>query len=457
MVYELYGKAHKVAKAMLGRFYVPQYRLVSVPDSELKHNLFPVIISDNSEFINECRISEGAVRGEDVFPLENIVKIGTYSRLKDSFNLKKKTVSMGVKHDEAINAWSKFIEASKIPEGYRNAGLSYAGYILEADSWCLPSWIWTNAAIVRMNCSYGDLVEARRIADILISMQKPEGGWIVRFDYDDQGAVPIWAPNDSAYVANNACVEMYLATKEQKYLDAAELCAQWIITTARSDGMVYVGYNMRKDKWQTKHNIVDVGFTAGLFSRLFQITGKKEYKSFLDRFVSKYIELFYISGKGFATSLDEKDHIMGGMFGRGQAWALEGLIPYYALTKDKKIDKIINSTVRTLLRNQMKDGGWPYNLTRKLMGVDCKATAIIGDSLLKWYKLHPDYTDCLSAAKRALLWCEKHTAISEACAGGIFAYCTEGAIVHNMYTSTAFTYSNAYAIELWEMLKEYEV
>ena len=91
------------------------------------------------------------------------------------------------------------------------------------------------------------------------------------------------------------------------------------------------------------------------------------------------------------------------------------------------------------------------------MGVDCKAISIIADSLLKWYELQPDHTDCLTAAKRALVWCEKHTANSGASEGGIFSYCTEGAIVHNMYTSTAFTYSCAYAIELWKMLKEYEV
>lgn len=457
MIYELYGKAHRTAKALLRRSYVPTYRLVSVPPSELTQNLFSVTESDRSEFINDHRISEGTVSGEDIFPLENVVKIGTFSRLKDSFDLQKRVGSTGVKHDDAAIVWNKFIAASKIPDGYRNAGLSYAGFIMEADSWCLPSWIWTNAAVVRMNCSYGDLEEARRITDILVSKQQPEGGWIVRFDYDVQGAVPIWAPNDSAYVANNACIEMYLATKEKKYLDAAELCAQWIITTARSDGMVFVGYNMREGKWQTKHNIVDVGFTAGLFSRLFQITGKQEYKSFLDRFVGKYIELFYIPGKGFATSIDEHDRILGGMFGRGQAWALEGLIPYYVLTGDKKTEEVINTTVSTLLGCQTKDGGWPYNLTRKLMGVDCKATSIIAASLLKWYDLQPDHTDCLIAAKRALIWCEKHTANSGAPKGGIFSYCTEGAIVHNMYTSTAFTYSCAYAIELWKMLKEYEL
>lgn len=452
MIYELYGKVHKIAKKVLGRATVPLYRLVSVPLSELEGDRFLVTDLENSEFFNEIEIKTGSIPKEAIFPIENVVKICTYSRLANSYNLRKRKISFGVEHNAALEKWARFIEASQIPEGYRNAGLSYAGFILDADSWCLPSWIWTNAAIVRMNCSWGKIEEARRITNILLTMQKAEGGWIVRYDYDNKGAIPIWAPNDSAYIANNACLEIYFATRDEKYLEAAERCAQWIIDTARPDGMVYVGYNIREAKWQKKHNIVDVGFTAGLFIKLFQITGYPKYKTFIDRFVKKYIELFYIQGKGFATSLDENDHILGGMFGRGQAWALEGLIPYYIESKDIKVKKVIDCTIKTILACQTRDGGWPYNLTRKMMGIDCKATPIIAVSLYRWYELNPNRTDCLNAARKALTWCENHTAKDDKCEGGIFSYCTEGAIVHDMYTSTAFTYSCAYAIELAAML-----
>ena len=40
--------------------------------------------------------------------------------------------------------------------------------------------------------------------------------------------------------------------------------------------------------------------------------------------------------------------------------------------------------------------------------------------------------------------------------GGIFSYCMEGAVVHHLYTSTAFVYSSAYAIEMLRMAKNME-
>lgn len=453
MIYELYGKVHKTVKKILGRSYSPKYRLVSISSSIIVDGYFHVMQEDNFKFFNEKTIELDKIKKHDLFPIENVVKIGTFRRLDDSYRIKYKKIPLGVPVCEAVDFWHEFIRHSVIPEGYRNAGLSYAGYIMEAQSWCLPSWVWINAATVRMYCKCGNINKAQKIADILVSLQKPEGGWIVRFDYDSKGAIPIWAPNDSAYVANNACLEMYLATKETKYLEAAELCGKWIMETTRPDGMVYIGFNMRESEWQKKHNIVDVGFTGGLFSRLYQVTEKKEYKIFLDRFIQRYIELFFIENKGFATSLDKNNHTFGGMFSRGQAWALEGLIPYYCLDQNIRVKNAINSTIETLIKCQTKDGGWSYNLTRKLMGIDCKAIPIIALSLWKWYELYPERTDCRDAAIKSLKWCAQHTAKEGQGKGGIFSYCTEGAIVHNMYTSTAFVYACAYAIELAEAVK----
>ena len=352
---------------------------------------------------------------------------------------------LGVDDEDAENVWRQFIENSVIPTEYKNAGLHYAGYILDCESWCLPSWVWTNAAIIRMYCRIGEIEKAKELSDNLISKQDKCGGWIVRNDYDSKGAVPVLAPNDSAYAANNGCIEVYLVTGEDKYLDAAVKCGEWIIETAREDGMVHVGYDTRDKQWQTKHNIVDIGFTAALFAKLYQVTKEERYKDFLKRFTAKYIELFYIPAlKGFATSLDANDQQLGGMFGRGHAWALEGLIPAYEVLKDEKLKTVIDDTIDTLLRLQDRSGGWAYNLSRPLMGIDCKATPIIALAIANWR-----YDEkAKSTVNNALRWTIRHTSPDGNSTGGIFSYTTEGAIVHHMYTWTAFVYSSAYAIEL---------
>lgn len=368
--------------------------------------------------------------------------------------LSSSSFKMGAKPTEASSLWEGFIRSAEIPSGLDHAGTLYAGYIGETQEWCLPSWIWTNAATVRAYCANSSVEKAKALAERLAAQQQDCGGWIVRNDYDKQGAIPMLAPNDSAYMANNAFVELYLATKEQKYLDIACRCADWIIETARPDGIVYTGYNMRDEKWDKSCVIVDTGFTGGLFSRLYEITKEEKYLDFLKRFIDKYIELFYIpSAHGFCTSIDKNDRQQGGMFGRGQAWALEGLIPAYKVLKDEKIKAVIDDTINNLVKVQCKNGGWAYNLTKPLMGEDCKAVSVIAKDMMDWYAITKDER-IRQSAEKALEWCRKHTAIEGEAKGGIFSFCMEGAIVQNLYTSCAFVYASAYAIELEQMLKQ---
>lgn len=350
--------------------------------------------------------------------------------------------------------WLNFINKSKIKNETKFEGSLYAGYIAETHEWCLPSWVWTCAATIRMFCKIGKLDEAKTIASYLIERQQDCGGWIVRYDYDKKGAIPMLAPNDSAYIANNAFIELYLRTKDNKYLEIAKNCADWIIETARPDGLVYTGYNIRDMLWEKDCIIVDTGFTAGLFARLYEITKEEKYKRFLNSFINKYIELFYSPTlKGFATSINKYDKQQGGMFGRGQAWALEGLVPAYCVTKEKKIKAVIEDTIENLLEKQCKNGAWAYNLTKPLMGEDCKAVSVIAKDMLDWYTISSD-ARIKNAAKRALKWCIANTAIDGEAKGGIFSFCMEGAVVQNLYTSCAFVYASAYAIELDQMLKQ---
>ena len=86
------------------------------------------------------------------------------------------------------------------------------------------------------------------------------------------------------------------------------------------------------------------------------------------------------------------------------------------------------------------------------MGDDCKAVPVIARCLLEWYEIERDERLLLSANK-ALEWCVKHTAANSAAEGGIFSYTIEGAIVHHLYTNTAFTYGSSYALEVAYRLK----
>lgn len=358
----------------------------------------------------------------------------------------------GIRTLEASKAWHYFIESSRIKQLSSLDGFHYAGYILEKSEWCLPSWIWTNAAIVRLYIADGDINKAIELGEILMSKQHDCGGWIVRNDYDHQGAIPVLAPNDSAYIANNAFLSLFIATNDKRYLKVAQHCADWIIDTCRDDSMVYTGYNLRDDKWDTNNVIVDVGFTAGLFANLYSLTKELKYKNFLNKFIKRYINLFFnFEFNGFATSIDKYNNQQGGFFGRGQAWALEGLIPAYKVLKDDSVKAIIEDTINNLVTRQNSDGSWSYNFTRKLMGNDCKGVSVIAKSISDWYEISKEKY-LLSAVEKALDWCRRHTAVTSDARGGIFSFCTEGAIVKDLYSSCAFVYASAYAIEVDKFL-----
>ena len=135
------------------------------------------------------------------------------------------------------------------------------------------------------------------------------------------------------------------------------------------------------------------------------------------------------------------------MFGRGQAWALEGLIPAYHILQDNGLKAIIDDLVLELVKRQHKNGGWAYNLTREFLGEDPKAVSVIAKDLMDWYAVSPR-PEIKRAAEKALQWCCNNTVKEGESKGGIFSFCMEGAIVQFLNTSTAFVYASAYAIEL---------
>lgn len=130
--------------------------------------------------------------------------------------------SMGVKLENAVETWNVFIYTSLQNTG-KYCGLLHAGFIAENREWCLPSWIWTNSATVRELCFIGKLDQAKILANKLADYQQECGGWIVRNDYDKKGAIPMLAPNDSAYIANNCFLSVYEKTNDSRYNPLAEL------------------------------------------------------------------------------------------------------------------------------------------------------------------------------------------------------------------------------------------
>lgn len=462
MIFELYGILHKNAKKVLKRNneLPPTMKMVDFKVDKFDADGYCKIDMEKNFFINDLEFAKNnlMLKKSQVYPIENLVPSRFDRNYDASFIIRKKKLKFSKSIDEASLKWDKFLSNSVIPTGYRNEGCHYAGFISECQEWCLPSWIWTNAALVRYYCLNDEKEKAKKLGDTIISQQLDCGGWIVRNDYTKAGVIPELAPNDSCYIALNCCLSLYETFNENKYLESAENCASWIIETARPDGLVHFGYDMKRSVWIEDRNIVDIGFTAGLFAKLYELTSNKKYFKFLEQFIESYIETFYIAEKKcFATAVDGNNSQKGGAFGRGQGWALEGLIPAYRVLRHSKIKIIIQETIDTLMKSQLKDGGWSYNLIKPLMGIDCKAVPVIAKCLVDWLFLEGDDPTIYNSVYKALEWCAKHTVTDGVAEGGIFSYTIEGAIVHHMYTSTAFIYGSSYAAEVNLLINEFRI
>lgn len=60
-------------------------------------------------------------------------------------------IKKGIGDEMSQKIWESFILSAAVPKENEFYGTYYAGYIAESKEWCLPSWIWTNASIVRID------------------------------------------------------------------------------------------------------------------------------------------------------------------------------------------------------------------------------------------------------------------------------------------------------------------
>lgn len=451
-----YCLAHKSAKLLFGRTPHPRvsygYAYSGADASGIRQKVERAAAGGGRILLND--VEAGAPDARPLFYGENALTgvvgpmVGGLPPVSD------------IKYDTPEEAWKGLINRSIVTPGWRNSDLHLVCFDKRSGQWCLSDWIWTSAAVARYLASVGDVAGLVRVANAFLHEQLPEGPWVVRFDYTGGRVVPTVAPNDSCYMAVNALLPAWRATGDERYLDAARRCADWVVETAAPTGLVRLGYDRLARRWVTDRNIVDTGFTAALFSALWEGTGESRYRDFLARFAAAYIGAFYDGGAGlFATGLAGEGadaHQVGGHFARGQAWALEGLIPAFRVLGDVTIREVIERVVGRLVDLQGVDGGWAYNLSRPLMGQDCKGTPVIARALAQWAALEGDVRAARAAA-RALGWCGVHTDLSGPCAGGIFSFCLEGAVTHYLYSSSAFVYASSYALETRGLLSEQRI
>lgn len=430
--------------------------LFDVDGCEVVGNRLEFSAADAGGLLNDTVIVPGMeLYKKELFQWENVADRRAWESLHKAAEFRRvrleKTRFRRIALPEARKLWISFVEHAQIPAGWRNAGFYHCCFDLSVNHWSAPDWLWTNSALVPHFLRLGRSEDARKLSEGLLSRQLPDGGWRVRDGRDARGVYGIVGPNDAAYLCDHGMLAWYEHSGDERFLTASLRCADWIMHRASSGNLPYFGWNLRDGKWMTHANIVDIGFTSGLFCHLYRLLKKEEHLEFSARFLKAYVRAFYQGGGRFATALDASGRQRGtGLFMRGQAWALEGLLPFCEIERDPELLDVTRDTVRNVLRLQRRGGSWlhqwrPYGL-QILSGDDSKGTPVLAAALRRSRGLMPEAEHAVleRAVDKAIDWCVRHTASDGAGAGGVFSWNPEGSLGFNGNVSAACIYSNAY-------------
>jgi len=399
--------------------YINGFRARLLPTSEL--GLYKIKCKQIWQWENIFSIPIDKITGELNFILASKKVCRRDSFVADNFiNIKKKYTNISTSSFEAL----KFLQRCKNKD--KNSpfmGLYFGCYDLDIKSFRLQSWVWTSAAVIwslllysQKNNSpffYESVQAGLRLIDFQEKEGKNRGAFMCRWDTtcDHPTGFTKWlAPNDSAFIGAYALLPLYRYTNDKRFLNASLILADWIIKKGmKANGQLKVGF--RKEKKKLFYNM---WFSYGRRGRL--------------------------------------------IFSRGQAWAMDGLISSYLLLNEEYLLELCEECAKTMINFQTKEGGWYYLADCPETGFCNKGTPILAYHLIRLSKLTGNII-YREAAERAVAWCEKnqyHNNDSWA-KGGIVSWNTEGCIINNPNTRTAFPYATAYYLATKYFLEKKEV
>lgn len=336
-------------------------------------------------------------------------------------------------------------------------GLCYGCYDLTSEGFRLSSWVWTNGIVISAltKTRRDDLISlAAAIADSCLRFQietgHNTGALMIRHDpVSDvpQGYAQWLAPNDAALFGGYGLLSLFSATNDTCYLDAAVGIADWITRVGIKNGKLRVGYRLEQKRWDDSWLYVDAGFTPVLFSRLYAIEPRSEWKQASALIMDDLLgRLYGGNGRLFSAWLwpgRKGRHL----FARGYAWFLDGLIHAHRCTGSNVYLQVAVECAEVLQKYQCTNGAWNYLLDKSETGFCNKGTPAIAWQLLNLYQI-TSQDELRDSARCALDWCADNQYFGEDdnAQGGIVSWNSEGAIVGAKNIQTAFPYASGFQI-----------
>jgi hypothetical protein len=155
-------------------------------------------------------------------------------------------------------------------------------------------------------------------------------------------------------------LELHALTRDEKYLDAARLAADWLLTMLEPDGRVSSHLLQKPDKsWSVsrKESMLYTGQVLSALSRTYRATGDKKYLGAATQ-TAEYLRSKIASNGCYLGDDYRKPNPIS------SSWAVLSLLDFVKASDAPEVEEIVFRCARELLGRQIQDAGDVYRYGR---------------------------------------------------------------------------------------------
>ncbi len=145
-------------------------------------------------------------------------------------------------------------------------------------------------------------------------------------------------------------LELYKLSNNLKYLKAAELGADWLLTMQEEDGEMisYKRYTGKKWVHSTKYSLLYNGQVLSALSRIYEIIPKESYYNAAEKIAENFIQEVEKSGCYLGDDYRMRNPI-------SSSWVVMSLLDFYKISKKEDYKELVFKCSNELVRRQISN------------------------------------------------------------------------------------------------------
>jgi len=194
-------------------------------------------------------------------------------------------------------------------------------------------------------------------ADFLLSMQETDknspryGAFSYSFDLSNKEKEKRYVAGTSA-LSIFTLLRLYGITGETRYLDAAKIAGDWLISMQKQDGIIRPYTRYKDDEWvfNNQFSLLYNGQCLSALSKLYQTTKEEKYYTAAKKIADLFLAEYEKAGRSYVIDEYRAENPIS------NTWIVMSLMDFYKATKEDYYKDIIFELSSQIISNKMDDG-----------------------------------------------------------------------------------------------------